>query len=100
MQKRRERAQRGREQPGGFVTTSWDDGHILDRKLAGLLEDYGLSGTFYIAPRNIELRPQDRLRSRDLQALARPFEIGGHTLTHLRLTALPDAAARREIVEG
>jgi peptidoglycan-N-acetylglucosamine deacetylase len=100
MQEPRERAQRWTEPGGVLVTTSWDDGHILDRKLAGLLDDYGLRGTFYVAPRNIELPPWDRLRSRDLQALARHFEIGGHTSTHLRLTTLPDAAARREIVEG
>jgi peptidoglycan/xylan/chitin deacetylase (PgdA/CDA1 family) len=100
MQKRRERAERSREPWEVFVTTSWDDGHILDRKLSGLLEDYELRGTFYVAPRNIELPPQERLRNPDLQALARHFEIGGHTLTHLRLTTLSDAAARKEIVEG
>jgi peptidoglycan/xylan/chitin deacetylase (PgdA/CDA1 family) len=100
MQKRRERAECGSEPWGVFVTTSWDDGHVLDCKLAGLLEHYELRGTFYVAPRNIELPPPERLRNRDLQALARHFEIGGHTLTHLRLTTLPDAAARKEIVEG
>lgn len=104
MQKRRERtktvAESGREVESVFVTTSWDDGHILDHKLAGLLDDYGLRGTFYVAPRNIELPRQERLRNRDLQALARDFEIGGHTLTHLRLTSLPDAVARKEVVEG
>jgi peptidoglycan-N-acetylglucosamine deacetylase len=83
-----------------IVTTSWDDGHILDHKLAGLLEDYGLRGTFYVAPENTELPRRERLRNRDLQSLARDFEIGGHTLTHLRLTNLPDAVATREIVEG
>jgi peptidoglycan/xylan/chitin deacetylase (PgdA/CDA1 family) len=93
-------AESGREVGGVFVTTSWDDGHILDHKLAGLLEDYGLRGTFYVAPMNIELRRQERLGNRDLQALARDFEIGGHTLTHQRLTSLPDAVATKEVVEG
>jgi peptidoglycan/xylan/chitin deacetylase (PgdA/CDA1 family) len=104
MQKRWERtkkiAEAGREVGGVFVTTSWDDGHILDYKLAGLLDDYRLPGTFYVPPRNIELPRQDRLRNRELRALAHDFEIGGHTLTHLRLTTLPDAVARKEIVEG
>ena len=95
-----EAAESGRGVGGVFVTTSWDDGHILDHRVAGLLDDYGLRGTFYVAPRNIELPQQERLRNRDLQALARDFEIGGHTLTHLRLTGLPDAIARSEIVEG
>lgn len=85
---------------GVFVTTSWDDGHILDHKLASLLHNYRLPGTFYIAPKNVELAQQERLRSRDLQALSREFEIGGHTLNHLRLTTVSDRVAAREISEG
>jgi peptidoglycan-N-acetylglucosamine deacetylase len=104
MQKRLERTKKvtdsGRELQGVFVTTSWDDGHILDHRLAELLDHYGLRGTFYVAPRNVELPRQERLRNRDLQTLARQVEIGGHTLTHLRLTSLPDAVARKELVEG
>jgi peptidoglycan-N-acetylglucosamine deacetylase len=104
MQKRLEQTKNvtdsGRELGCVFVTTSWDDGHILDHRLAALLDAYGLRGTFYVAPRNVELPRQERLRTRDLQILARQFEIGGHTLTHLRLTSLPDAVARKELVEG
>jgi hypothetical protein len=33
-----------------YVTTSWDDGHKLDMKLAVLLKKYGIKGTFYICP--------------------------------------------------
>jgi len=32
-----------------IVTTSWDDGHLLDLRLAQLLQDAGLKGTFYIS---------------------------------------------------
>jgi peptidoglycan-N-acetylglucosamine deacetylase len=85
---------------GVFVTTSWDDGHILDHKLANLLHNYRLPGTFYIAPKNVELAQHERLRSPDLQALSRDFEIGGHTLSHLRLTTVSDRVAAREISEG
>src|SRR2546423_15364182 len=95
-----ERGLAGRLAGTVFVTTSWDDGHMLDHQLAGLLETYELPGTFYVAPRNVELRQRERLRDRDLRALASDFEIGGHTLTHLRLTTLPDSVARREIEEG
>jgi peptidoglycan-N-acetylglucosamine deacetylase len=94
------RAIAGRRVGAVFVTTSWDDGHILDHQLAGLLDTYGLPGTFYVAPRNVELRPRERLRERDLRALSSDFEIGGHTLTHLRLTTLPDSIARHEIADG
>jgi peptidoglycan/xylan/chitin deacetylase (PgdA/CDA1 family) len=73
---------------------------MRDHQLAGLLDTYGLPGTFYVAPRNVELRPRERLRERDLRALASDFEIGGHTLTHLRLATLPDSVARHEITDG
>jgi peptidoglycan/xylan/chitin deacetylase (PgdA/CDA1 family) len=94
------RAIAGRRVGAVFVTTSWDDGHMRDHQLAGLLDTYGLPGTFYVAPRNVELRPRERLRERDLRALASDFEIGGHTLTHLRLATLPDSVARHEITDG
>ena len=31
-----------------IITTSWDDGHSLDLKLAGLLQKYDIPATFYI----------------------------------------------------
>lgn len=82
------------------VTTSWDDGHVLDHCVAGLLDTYGLTGTFYVAPRNVELERRVRMGKRDLCALAADFEIGGHTLNHLRLNSVPDAVAQREISDG
>ena len=30
------------------ITTSWDDGHPLDLRMAGLLAKYGLKGSFYV----------------------------------------------------
>lgn len=30
-----------------IITTSWDDGHPLDLKIAELLDKYGINGTFY-----------------------------------------------------
>jgi hypothetical protein len=83
-----------------FVTTSWDDGHIYDFAVANLLDDYELPGTFYIAPHNCELPVRSRLRDRHVAELASRFEIGGHTLTHLRLTGLDDDQAAQEISAG
>ena len=34
--------------PHAFMTTSWDDGHPLDYRIAEMLQEYGLRGTFYI----------------------------------------------------
>ncbi|WP_330455739.1 polysaccharide deacetylase family protein [Streptomyces sp. NBC_00820] len=87
--------------PAVVVTTSWDDGHRLDPRLAGLLEKYGVPATFYIAPRNIEFDAADRLPPSGIRELAdRGFEIGGHTLSHRRLPLIPEAEAREEIEAG
>ncbi len=83
-----------------FVTTSWDDGHIEDLKVALLLKRYNLRGTFYVAPENRELRAEDRLPERDVAELAGNFEIGGHTRTHPDLSRLTVADAEAEITSG
>ena len=82
------------------VTTSWDDGHRLDPKLAALLAAHGIAGTFYISPRNIEFDPRDRLGPQGIRELAEQFEIGGHTLSHQRLPLIADSAAEVEIRAG
>jgi peptidoglycan/xylan/chitin deacetylase (PgdA/CDA1 family) len=83
-----------------FVTTSWDDGHVLDLRLADLLDRYRLQGTFYIAPQSVELAAGDRLPPAELRQLAARFEVGGHTLTHQRLPSLGLAEAGAEIRAG
>jgi peptidoglycan/xylan/chitin deacetylase (PgdA/CDA1 family) len=82
------------------VTTSWDDGHRLDRELADLLVRHGIAGTFYIAPRNHEIDPHQRLGPAGIRELAQRFEIGAHTLSHQRLSRLPDARAAQEMRAG
>jgi len=86
--------------PPMFVTTSWDDGHVLDLKVAELLERHGLAGTFYVAPRSLELLARERLEAGAVRSLAGGFEIGGHTLTHRRLPGLTRADAADEISRG
>jgi peptidoglycan/xylan/chitin deacetylase (PgdA/CDA1 family) len=80
-----------------IVTTSWDDGHVLDVKLAELLRRYGIAGTFYIAPENREIAPDKRLDKRRVRSLAEHFEIGAHTMTHSKLSHVGDASAYHEI---
>ena len=65
-----------------FITTSWDDGHVLDFKLATLLHKYNLPGTFYIPKENPE---RAVMTEAEIYELAKKFEIGGHTLHHTRL---------------
>jgi peptidoglycan/xylan/chitin deacetylase (PgdA/CDA1 family) len=88
------------ERPEAFVSTSWDDGHVLDHRLADVLDRYGLPATFYVAPRNVESPSRLRLDDHGVRALAERFEIGGHTLHHHPLTSLPDDEARQEILDG
>ncbi len=89
-----------RPRPPLHVTTSWDDGHVTDLRTAALLDCYGLTGTFYIAPRCEELPERDRLRAAQVAELSTRFEIGGHTLTHRRLPSLDDRTAAFEIEAG
>jgi peptidoglycan-N-acetylglucosamine deacetylase len=81
--------------PPLIVTTSWDDGHPLDRKVAEMLARYGLKGTFYIPIQYLG-------RAVDVKALAGPLqelgmEIGSHTVTHSVLTKLTGDEVRREL---
>jgi hypothetical protein len=78
-----------------FVTTSWDDGHPADLRVADLLDKHGLNGTFYIPCSNSEGRPV--MGSSDVTELARRFEIGGHTQTHISLTEISPSIAANEI---
>lgn len=77
------------------VTTSWDDGDILDKRLSDLLTRYGIKGTFYITK---DYRP-DRLKDEDIYDIAQVHEIGAHTLTHPDLRTL-SAKKKKEEIEG
>ena len=75
------------------ITTSWDDGHHLDQRVADLLDRHGLRGTFYIAR---DFLPE-RLSDAEIRDLAGRHEIGAHTLTHPVLTEISMEQAGQEI---
>lgn len=80
-------------------TCSWDDGHPADLRLAEALAEAGCPGTFYVPLSNREGRPV--MRPAEVRRLAGDgFEIGGHGLDHVRLTALPPDEAARQIADG
>lgn len=81
---------------GFAITTSWDDGHPLDLRIAELLAKHGLRGTFYVPLENTR-STLSRVQIRDLSSA---FEIGAHTLHHLVLTTLTSDRAREEIVQS
>jgi len=82
------------------VTTSWDDGHKYDIRLARLLKNYGLKATFYISPENREFARHDLLTLKEIRELSNDFEIGAHTVTHPRLPTISREQARKEIVDS
>lgn len=83
-----------------FVTTSWDDGHQLDIKLATLLQKYGIKGTFYIAPNDHESAKEEWLSNEQIALLSNNFEIGAHTMSHRSLLLLPNPEAEKEIIQS
>jgi hypothetical protein len=82
-----------------LFTSSWDDGHPLDIRLAELHQRHGFRTTFYVPTSNREGLPvMSGGQIRDL--LAGGFEIGSHTLDHCYLTSVDDATAQHQIVQG
>ncbi|MCL4309915.1 MAG: glycosyltransferase [Actinomycetota bacterium] len=82
------------------VTTSWDDGHVMDFRVADLLDRYGLQGTFYISPSAREIDPGARLDAGQITLLGQRFELGAHTFSHPDLTAISHDQAISEITRG
>lgn len=82
--------------PNFLLTTSWDDGHCLDERLADGLDGCHLAGTFYVARDYIE----SRLSEAQIKALAQRHEIGAHTVHHPDLTAITLDDGRCEIVDS
>jgi len=81
-----------------LFTTSWDDGHPLDLRLADLLNRHGFRGTFYVPctnHRGMPVLPVSGLR--ELDAIG---EVGSHTLDHCYLTTVNSAIARQQIHDG
>jgi len=75
------------------MSTSWDDGHALDLRLADLLTKYNLNATFYI-PRHT---PRGVLTDEQIRRLSASFEIGAHTIHHHRLPELTPEQSAQEI---
>lgn len=67
--------------PKYTITTSWDDGYHFDTKIAQLLTQYKLPGTFYIVVDNVGKEgflTWDQIKDLDFHQ----FSIGSHTMSH------------------
>jgi peptidoglycan/xylan/chitin deacetylase (PgdA/CDA1 family) len=75
-----------------IVTTSWDDGQKSDIKLAKILSEYGIKGTFYITKSY-----GNPLENDEILKISRYHEIGAHTLNHPVLTEITKNEVENEI---
>lgn len=76
-----------------YITTSWDDGHPLDLRVAELLAKHRLSGTFYVPMSAVH----GTMAAPQIRELSGSFEIGAHTLDHLTLSRANEDQAWRQI---
>lgn len=78
------------------ITTSWDDGDILDKRLADLLSKYGVTGTFYVTKQY----RAERVSESDIAHIAEKHEIGAHTITHPDLRSLSPEKIKEELSQS
>ena len=86
------------DMPTTIVTTSWDDGHHMDLRLADRLAAHGLRGTFYVALNHPGPKDVDDDEIRTLHRMG--MEIGSHTLSHRLLAGRPAEEVRYELSES
>lgn len=77
-----------------LFTTSWDDGHPHDLKVADLLEKYHCTGTFYICRAG---HNGAKLSEENIRKISLKHEVGAHTLTHPSLPTLTGSALEEEV---
>jgi peptidoglycan-N-acetylglucosamine deacetylase len=84
----------GASRDGVLFTTSWDDGHPLDIRIAAMLENFGFVGTFYAST-----GPDGRrlISDKDLARIGERHELGIHGRTHTIFPELPDVQLADEI---
>ncbi len=78
--------------------TSWDDGYLLDLRIADLLDHYGMKGTFYVCP--AAQHTAKMLSNDQIKALSNRHTIGAHSMTHPKLTQISAQDALKEIQES
>jgi len=68
------------------VTSSWDDNSTENLRLAELLHQYEIKGTFYICADHDKFNHFNQIRKDVFKIARKGFEIGSHSLTHPDLT--------------
>ncbi len=84
--------------PETVVSLTFDDGHEGQYQLRQVFKDFGVRGTFYLNSETMGIWP--RMSWEEAENLARDGnDIGGHTLTHAKLTQVSPAEAMRQVCE-
>lgn len=81
-----------------YFTCSFDDGDTSDKRLAILMQKYGIKGTFYI-PKYCELAKKN-LNEAEIREISNYIEVGAHTINHPVLTQIEDSLAKIEIINS
>ena len=81
-----------------LITTSWDDGHPLDLRLAAMLAAHGVRGTFYVPVERAGFPVITGGQMRSLRRMG--MEVGSHTVTHAVLTRLDRRRALEELTSS
>lgn len=79
--------------------SSWDDGHPMDLRVAALLKERGLQGTFYVPLSNSEGRSV--MQAHQIRSLVHEgFEIASHTRDHVYLDRIDSSQWLTQIQAG
>lgn len=78
------------------LTLSYDDGFRFDRRLVGILDEYGIRGTFNLISGRIG--EAEYVAGAEVASLYRHHEVAVHTVHHYDLTAIPVTMAVNEII--
>ena len=82
--------------PRVVVTTSWDDDAVSGMRVAELLGEKKMRGTFYVPTGQLD--GGSRFTAANLRSLvADGFEIGAHTISHRMLTEISPSELEKEV---
>ena len=86
------------------IISSWEDGSILDLKMAALMKKYKIPTIFYwpslLETSKVSFDAHQRLSPKDCKKLAKKFEIGSHGATHQSLNKMSIGQLSHEITES
>jgi peptidoglycan-N-acetylglucosamine deacetylase len=88
----------------GALTTSWDDGTVHDRRLAGIFNQHGLKGTWNLNTGKFGIKASENkwhgyIEATEIRTLFAGHEVACHSVTHPCLERLPEEAVVSEIME-